>query len=93
MIEGEVDSDGQLESLESSLSGFDCIGARCGIRNEVRRGAFRLKFVDENLDSGTWGTWSVLVTGVLSGAINKGPGRVIFRCRGGCDWSTSERSV
>ena len=91
--EGEVDRDGQFESLELSLSGFDCMGVRWGTRKEVRRGAILLKFVEENREAGTVCIDSVLVTGVFSGATIKRLGLLIFECRATGDFAVGEWSA
>ncbi len=64
-----------LESLDSSVSDWDVMTGSSGTRKECRRSAFCASFEEENFDSGTWGRWSELTTGELSGGIGVAEGR------------------
>ena len=71
------------ESLESSsVSEFDLIAGRSGIRKECRRGAFSASLDEENLDSG--GMASTLAIGELSGGQGARSGRLRLIWRGRC---------
>ena len=54
--EGDVERDGTLESSDSSLSVWDLMAGRLGMRKECLLSCFLAKLADEKLDSGIWGT-------------------------------------
>ena len=67
----------------SSVPDVDLMDGRSGMRNECRRGIFSANLEDENLDSGgTWGIWSVLARGELSGGAGTRSGRFRLMWRG-----------
>ena len=68
-----------LESLDSSLSVWDLMTGRSGMRKECRRSCFLAKWEDEKLDSGICGMWSELAMGELTGGTGR---RLGLRCRG-----------
>ena len=77
--DGDVESDGQLDSLDDSL---DSIGCNSGTRNEVRLGALRDKAMEENRDSETGGLGFGLGIDAFSGAVDKSGGFAACRCLG-----------
>lgn len=80
-FDDEVDREGTLESLDS-VPDWDVMAGRSGTRNECRRSFFSASFDEENLDSGTWGTWSELTIGELTGGIGVALGLFCLMCGG-----------
>lgn len=82
-VEGDVDNDGQSELSDTSLSGCESIRGRSGTLKECLLVELRLRFAEENRDSGTCSTLFAFETCVLTGCCGRAQGLGTFKDRDG----------